>query len=226
MRVIAFTPKDAQFVAQALLRNSENLINDLNRRVYKDMVSLAETFLGDQQAQMRKVESDLTNFRNQQKLIDPNRKSAALMGGIATLTGKLAAAEVVLSQQIASAPNSPAIGAQRDMVKALRDQIAGERARIAGRTNSISNQLAKFDQLLLDRDLAARSLEAAVTHIIQARQDAEQQQYYLQTIAEPNLPDWPQYPRRLLSVLFAAIICFCVHRSLSTVLRSIMEHQS
>jgi capsular polysaccharide transport system permease protein len=106
----------------------------------------------------------------------------------------------------------------------MRGEITKQRDRISGTETSLVSKLSEFDQLMLDRELASRSLSAAVGRYANARQDLLQQQYYLQTIVSPNLPDQAFYPKRLLCILFTFGVCVCVFLIARSVLQNIQEH--
>jgi capsular polysaccharide transport system permease protein len=225
LRVRAFTPDDAQKLAAALLRDAENLVNRLNARVFVDTLRLANATVEEERAKFVDVENQLTQYRNAQNVVDPGKESAVALDRLGKLMGSLMQNESSLSEEIAVAPLSPQIARMRDAVSSLREEIATQRASISGGDKSLVSKFSEFDRLMLDRELAARGLEAALAHAISARQDVEQQQYYLQTLVEPNLPDRAAYPRRALSILFVAGICFCSYWIVRAVLRNIREHQ-
>jgi capsular polysaccharide transport system permease protein len=226
LKVRAFTAEDARDVAQAMMRNAEQLVNELNARYYDDSLKLANHFVDEERAKILDVEKRLTAYRNAEKVVDPTKESAAALLGIGQMMTTLMESEAQLSQQIAMAPTSPQIAPLRDRVNSLRDQIAAERAKIAGSDASMASKLAEFDELMLDRELVAHGLEAATTHLISARQNAERQQYYLETVVQPDLADQPLYPKRGLSIAFVAAISLCLFWIARTVLQNIREHQA
>lgn len=89
----------------------------------------------------------------------------------------------------------------------------------------MASKLAEFDMLMLDRQLAAKSLEAAVAQFESARQEM-QQQLYLETIVEPNLADQPLYPRRILSILFVLGLSLCDYWMVKGFAGTVLEHQA
>ena len=96
---------------------------------------------------------------------------------------------------------------------------------MSGAHSSLATKFSEFDQIMLDRTLDSKSLELALDQLQKARRDLEQQQYYLQTVVEPNLPDQAAYPRRILNILAVAGICFCGYSILRARLTNVVEHQ-
>jgi capsular polysaccharide transport system permease protein len=226
LRVRAFRPEDAQALANAMLSDAESLVNHMNRRVYDDTMRLASAGVEEERGKFVDVEKRLTQYRNAQNVVDPNKESAAALDRLGKLMASLMQSESTLSQEIAQAPLSPQIESLRASVTSMREEIAKQRAKISGTETSLVSKLSDFDQLMLDRELASRSLQAAVSRYANARQDLLQQQYYLQPVVEPNLPDLALYPKRLLNILFTLGISLCAFWIARSVLQNIMEHEA
>jgi capsular polysaccharide transport system permease protein len=226
LRVRAFRPEDAQTLASAMLNDAESLVNHMNTRVFEDTMRLANAAVEEERGKFLEVETRLTQYRNSQNVVDPNKESAAALSQLGKLMGGLMQSESTLSQEIAQTPQSPQIESLRTAVASMRQEIAKQREKISGTETSLVSKLSEFDQLMLDRELATRSLAAAVSRYANARQDLLQQQYYLQAVVEPNLPDQALYPKRLLSILFTLGISLCAFWILRSVLTNIMEHEA
>jgi capsular polysaccharide transport system permease protein len=224
--VWAFNAQDGQDVARALLRNGEALINQMNARAFADTVKLASQFVDEEKGKFLLIENQLTAFRNSQKVIDPNHESSAALSGISDLMSTLMKAEADLSQQIEVTPSSPKIGTIRETIASLRDEIAKQRAALAGSDASLANKFSEFDRLMLDRELVSQSLQTAVAQLNSARMNADRPQFYLQTIAEPNLADYPRYPHVTLDMSVIVAISFCVFWISRMMLRNIWEHKT
>lgn len=226
LRVRAFSASDAHALASALLENGEGLVNRLNARAYRDALRFATQLVEEQKSKLIEAEARLTEFRNAQKIIDPNKESAVALENLGKMMAGLMEMEAALGQQSAMAANSPSIAPMLEKIRSYRDEIAKQRSRIAGDDASMASKLAAFDGLVLDREFAARGLEASVVHLANARQDAEQQQLYLQTIVEPNLADQSLYPKRILSILFVLGVSLCVYWIAKAFIGTVWEHQA
>ncbi|HUB63767.1 MAG TPA: capsule biosynthesis protein [Methylocella sp.] len=224
--VRAFTPEDARDLAAALLRSGETLVNRLNARAHEDALKLASQALDEAKARVTDVEMRLTKFRNDQNVIDPNREADAALDALAKMTTDLVRTKALLGQQIATAPQSPMIAPMREKIISSQLEIDKQRAQLVGSSEAMASKLAEFDELTLDRELAAKTLEAAANQYENARQEAEHQQLYLETIVEPNLADQPLYPKRILSILFVFGISLCVYYLVKGIVGTISEHQA
>ena len=224
--VRAFTPEDARDLAAALLGSGETLVNRLNARAHDDALKQASQALDEAKARMANVESELTKFRNDKNVIDPNKEAALALDALAKMTTDLVRTEAALSQMMAAAPQSPMIAPMREKIVSIQVEIDKQRARTVGSGEAMTSKLAEFDRLMLDRELASKSLEMAIGQFEASRREARQQQLYLETIVEPNLADQPLYPRRILSLLFVLGVSLCVYWLVKGIAGTVSEHQA
>ena len=226
LKVRSFNSRDSRAMAIALLANSQDLVNKLNERVYNDSLRLANKFVDEETAKLSDAERQLTEFRNGENVIDPGKESTAALSNLSKQMGALLQAESSLSQEIAQAPQSPHIPGLRESVLALQKQVDTQRAQVSGATGSLAGKLGTFENLMIERELAARGLAAAQSRAIAARQDNEQQQYYLETVVEPNQPDVAAFPRRFVNVLLVLGVSGCIFGIMRVLLTNMREHQA
>jgi capsular polysaccharide transport system permease protein len=223
--VRAFTPEDARDIAVALLRSGEALVNRLNARAHEDALRNAKQDVEDAKARLLDVEARLTKFRNDQNVVDPNKEASAALGALVGMMTDLAQTEAALNQLIATAPHSPAISTMRERLISTEQEIAKQRAEIVGTSKSMAAKMAEFDKLMLDRDIAGKTLGSAIAQFESARHDAQQQQLYLETIVEPNLADESLYPKRILWFFIVLGVSLCIYWIVSAFVTSVSEHQ-
>lgn len=224
LRTIAFTPQDAKALNKAMLRNAEDFVNRLNLRIFDDSLSIAAHDVEEQKAKFTEIEARLTAYRNTESVLDPNKEVSDTLTRIGGLMTRLSKAESDLAETTSLAPRAPQIAALNSQVDALRDQIAAERERLAGRRNSLSTKFAAFDRIMLDRMLASKQLESALAEYDKARQDLARQHFYLQTVVDPEAPDQPGQPRRLLGIFVTAAISLGVYSIARALLKNVREH--
>jgi capsular polysaccharide transport system permease protein len=224
LRVKAYRPEDAQTIAAALLNYSEQLVNELNERARKDAVSTAEHEVDRAQAQISRIQDQLTAYRIKQNMLDP--KSAST--GVLELIGQMRAAQATARQQLGellkNSPSSPQIPVVQTRIDSLDKLIAEERAKLSGETNSVVSTLTEYERLTLDRELAEKALASAFTSLEAARLEAQRQQLYIETIAEPNLADYPLYPKRAISFGMVLVSCLLAYGIAWLLVISAREH--
>ncbi|KAA1180428.1 capsule biosynthesis protein [Rhizobium tropici] len=224
LNVRAFQADDAYRLAHALVQHAEELINRLNDRARRDAIRYAQVEVNDSQVRLSDMQKRLTDFRNREALVDPGKQSSAALNMIARLSDDLADSKTRLAALDEQAPRSPQNEALRARVAAMERQISDERARIVGSDGSMAPRIAQYEQLLLEREMAAKMLTSATASLENAKIDAQRQQLYLERIADPNLPDHALYPKRLQSFLLLLAICFAIFWIVRFFVIQVYEH--
>lgn len=211
LRVKAYRPEDAQAIARALLSYSEQLVNELNERARNDAMDSSRREVDREEAEISRIQSQLTAYRVQQKMLDPKTASTGVLEVIGQMNAAQATARTQLGELLKNSPNSPQIPLVRTRIASLDQLIAEERAKLSGDTNSVVTTLTEYERLTLDRELAEKALASAFTSLEAARLEAQRQQLYIETIAQPNLSDYPLYPKRVLSFSMVLVSCLLAY---------------
>jgi capsular polysaccharide transport system permease protein len=224
LRIKAYRPEDAQAIAMALLNYAEQLVNELNERARQDTLGTARREVDRAQEQISEIQSQLTAYRVQQNMLDP--KSAST--GVLELIGQMNAAQAIARQQLGellkNSPSSPQIPVVQARIASLDKLIAEERAKLTGETNSVVATLTEYERLALARELAEKALASAFTSLEAARIEAQHQQLYIETIAQPNLADYPLYPKRIVSFGMVLVSCLLAYGIAWLLVISAREH--
>lgn len=205
----AFTPQDAYLINRRLLDLSEGLVNRLNARAQTKGIAEAQkqVELATSRAKMARVA--LTQYRNAQSIIDPSKQAVGQLEISNTMIGERAALQAQLDLMQRAAPGNPSIPALRSRITAISGQIASQDSRVVGTGSGIASKMGGYENLLVEQDFSTESMNAANAALVQARAEAQRQQFYLERVFDSNVPDMPLLPRRLLAILtvFAAATC-------------------
>lgn len=209
IKVEAFTPEDAYLINRQLLDLSEALVNRLNERARTKGINEAQrqVDLATQRAKESRIL--LAQYRNSQALIDPEKQAVGVLNIANTMTGERAALEAQLDLMQRLTPKNPSIPALRNRINAISVQIASQDNRVVGTGNGIASKLGGYENLLVEQEFSTQSLNTANAALVQARAESQRQQFYLERVVDPNTPDTPLLPKRLINVLivFAASLC-------------------
>ena len=220
----AFRPEDARNINARLLQLSEQLVNKLNERAERRAVAEAEQRVLAAQTRVRSARVALSGFRNQQEVIDPAKQAT----GVLEISNKLVTEHAALKAQLdlmqRVAPANPSIPALRARINALGSEIAAQDARVVGTPTGIASKVGGYENLLAEQEFAQQTLTAAGTSLEQARAEALKQQYYLERVVEPNLPDSAQLPNRLKNILVILGASLCLYLIGWMLVRGILEH--
>ena len=201
LRVQAFRPDDAKFLAGAMLDESERLINRLSARAQLDATALAEREVELTRTKARDAHARITEFRNRFGMIDPGRVSTSALETIARLALEMAQTNAQLAEVEKASPQSTQIGSLRIRLGALDAQIKKEQSNLAGTGESLAPLIAEYERLTLEREFAERTFASALTSLEAARLDTQRQRLFLERIASPSSPDYARYPYRIPGIL-------------------------
>ena len=200
LTVKTFRADDSQRIANALLASAEGLINRMNDRERENDLRDARKEVGVAEVRVQDVERQIAEFRNREALLDPNKQSVPMLQSINELETLLSRANLQLAQTVTSSPHSPLIADYQRRVMALQGQIDAAKTKVTGTDKSLVPKITAYDMLTLQREFADKQLASAITSLQESRLQSERQQLYLDTIVQPNLADYPAYPKKLVSI--------------------------
>jgi capsular polysaccharide transport system permease protein len=224
LSVEAYRPEDSHMLATALLAYAEQLVNELNERARRDALDLASREVDRAEQRIAQIQDELTAYRVKQKMLDPKTASSGVLELISQMSAAQATARAQLGELLKNSPNSPQIPLVKTRIDSLDKLIAEERAKLSGQSDSVVAALTEYERLTLDRELAEKQLASAFTSLEAARIEAQRQQLYLETIAQPNLADYPLYPRRVVSFAVVVVSCLIVYGIAWLLVASAREH--
>ncbi len=222
--VKAFTPGDAYRINQTLLTLSEGMVNRLNARAEDRAVSEAQREVDLAIERARKARVALSQYRNQSQLIDPSKQAVGILEISNGLTAQRAALIAQLQLMERETPQNPSIPALRNRIAAISGQISAQEGRVVGGGGNIASKLGGYENLTVEQEFATENLNVASAALVRARSDAQRQKFYLERVVDPNLPDLPLLPRRLLSILVVAAAATCLYFIGWMLVVGILEH--
>lgn len=199
--VRAFTPDDAKAITEALLSNSEQLINRMNQRSREDSLALAREEVRNSEQRVLDNQLRMKAFRVKEGIVDPELASKAALELIGELSGEQAKLETQLRLVKEQTPNNVQIQVLQKRLDALVAQLDQERAKLVSQNGSLVGTYAEYEQLVLEQEFASKALLTAQANLSSARVEAARKQLYLERIVEPNAPDDARYPQRILRIL-------------------------
>lgn len=225
LTVRAFSADEAQKINQHLIEMSEVLVNQLNERGRQDMIRFAANEVSEAEKKAKFAALALARYRNEMRVIDPEKQSAIPLQQIAKLQDELISAKSQLAQLQLLTKDNPQIPVLKKRIQMLEAEIEIESSRLAGGARSLASKAVDFQRLMLEKEFADKQLASAMISLEQARNEAQRQQLYLERIVQPSLPDAAMEPRRLSAVLAVFVLGIIVWGVLSMLIAAIKEHQ-
>lgn len=227
LNVTSFDAEESKKINEALLKQGEALINQLNERARKDTIRYAEEVVASAEKQVKEASSQLTRFRIKNGIFDLKAQSDVQLGLVSKLQDELIVIQTQLDQVKAITPENPQISGLTAREKSLRQEIARQlRAISGGGDHSLSSQASEYQRIYLENELAEKQLAAAITSLENAKAEADRQQLYLEVISQPSKPDLAQKPARLYNIVATFIIGLIIYGIASLLSASICEHKN
>ena len=205
LQVLAFDPDTAHAITQAIIEESQVLLNELNASVRADSVRYAEDDLALTTQRLVRAREELAAFRSRTQIVDPEIDLEGRLGVMTNLQQQLA--EVLVDYDLLNAntsnPNDTRLQQMRARIDAIEARIAEERGTFNavnedGRDEAYSDLMTEYEGLVVARELAQTTHGLAVAALDLARTNAARQSRYLAVYIEPTMPEAPQFPRNAM----------------------------
>ena len=213
--VQAFTPEDAQLIAEEIYSDSTEMINRLTAIAREDSTRYAREELDQAELRLSQARSDLTRFRNQSQIVDPSASVQSQMGLLSSLQLQLAETLIDLDiiEQTANS-NDPRVSQLKRRVEVIEGRIEAERNKLgmssldSSATEAFADLVGEFERLSAERDFAQESYTAARAAYDAALAEARRQSRYLAAPVRPTLAESPTHPKRNMLLALTALFSF------------------
>ena len=210
LHVQAFRPQDAQRLAQQILTVSEGLVNMLNDRTIADTLRVAQEDLSNAERRVAAAREAVIAFREREAAFDPQAAAGGAVATIASLTSALTQARTELAERrVFMRPDNPQLQLIQNRISTLEAQVATERQRVTRGDEALTQQVASYERLELERQLADRQIASAMASLEAARTDAMRQHVFITRISDPYLPEYAMYPRGVFNT-FTVLVSLSV----------------
>jgi len=217
LEVQAFTPAEAQALAQVIYDESSAMINRLSAIARDDATSYARDELDQAVERLKEARQAMTRFRNETQIVDPSASIQGQMGILTSLQGQLAQTLIDLDiLQQTTRETDPRITQTERRVQVIEDRIEQERRKLglgsnsaeASDENAFANLVGQYESLAVDLQFAEQSYTAALSAFDSARAEALRQSRYLAAHVNPTLPESATRPDRLALTGLVALFAF------------------
>ncbi|SCB15608.1 capsular polysaccharide transport system permease protein [Rhizobium hainanense] len=198
----AFSATDAQKVLREVVAASEVVVNDVNTRIWRDVISTAQANLDNARDQLQKARDQLLIARNQTGVLSVEGSSTVITNLISSVQKE----RIELQQKYDAllgtvSPDAPQMRVLKREIDSRQKQIDQLNSQVAGRNKSEQNLAdvsVDMSQRELEQSLAEQQFATSMKTLEQVKFVSKQQLLYLDTFLAPNLPDEAEYPQRAL----------------------------
>ncbi len=231
LEVRAFRPQDALAIAQAILVESEKLVNDISRRKRTDTVAFARDEVARAEKRLKDARGAIEDFRNENGTLDPVKSAEATSRVLVALrTQKIDFENEIATARRTLSDSSPSVQVLSSRLRAMNDQIATIESQLTskgeGGDNPASKKLARYEGLELEREFSEKLYVLTLAALERSRIEADRQQLYLVTFVPPGLAERALFPNRpaATAVVFACAIA--VWSVISLLVAAVKDHSA
>ncbi len=232
LRVLAFTPDDAQTVAKAVFEESSRMINEISAIARDDATRYARSELDRAVERLKTARQAITEYRQRTQIVDPTADIQGQMGLLNTLQAQLAEALIELDLlQETTRESDPRISQAQRRIEVITDRIEEERKKLGVGTGTndggrdYATLFSEYERLSVDREFSEQAYTAALSAYDAAQSEAQRQSRYLAAYVKPTLAQSAQYPRRFLLVALTALFTFLTWAIVTLVFYSIRDRR-
>jgi len=225
LRVDAYDPDEAQEINSRLLVQAEKLVNSLSARARIDSLSLAQEEVDQAAQSAREARVKLAQFRGSKGIVDPKEQSSVGLQMIGKLQDELIAAKTQLGQLQTYTPDASQIPFLKTQINALQQEITDTRTALTGGSRSLSSAMVQYQELSAASQFAEQQLTIALASLQEAQAEARRKRVYVERISNPSLPDYPEEPRRIRSIIATFILGLLAWGILSMLSIGVREHR-
>lgn len=230
IKVRAFSAVEARDLNRAVVTASEELVNEMNDRIWKDSTGAAREEVAQASAQLAQARIRMQAVRNAAGILTVAGASTSFSSLSMQLEGELADLEndyksnrdLISDQAPHMRVMASRIDARKRQLQTLRDQVAGTDSTLP----SLADRSTEFAEAELEQKLAEDRLAISIATLEHLQAMSQQKLLYLDPFLQPTLPDEARYPRRVLwiaIVLAASVLLFAALSALLSVVRSRLD---
>lgn len=229
VQVRARDPQTARAIAEAIVEESELMINALNESARRDTTANAVSDLEEALTRLRSARQALAEFRARTQIVDPVADIQGRMGVLNNLQQQLAQALVDYDLLIqVTADTDPRVRQALRRIEVIRDRISEERRNFATQDVTVTETdypflIAQFESLRVDQEFAEQTYFAALSALDAARSNAARKSLYLATYIRPTLATRAEYPQRLVLTGLTAMFLVLIWSLMALVYYSIRD---
>lgn len=228
VRVLAFTPEDAQAISEAIYQKSTVMINKLNDIAASDNLKYATEELDLSREELIKIRQEITLFRNKHQLVSPESEVVTQSSILASLQQSLAQTMIELDLLRENAqPSDPRIKPLENRISVIEARIRIEKDKVGSIAggDAFADVIGEYERLAAERLFAENAYLAARAAYETALAENRRQSRYLAAHILPTKAESSQFPKRLTQLLVVSMILLMVWSILTLIVYSLRDRR-
>ncbi|TIX90038.1 capsule biosynthesis protein [Rhizobium sp. P44RR-XXIV] len=227
LKVRTFAPDDSVKLADAIIDESEKLINELSERARSDIVRSMKADVEKSGKAYGDTLIALNQFQNASGLLSPQtqaKDSGTLLTGL--LAQKMEFETRLFVMRQSNAENSPTYQQLTLAKDSLDTQIEKMKSALTGPENaSLAKALLEYSRLDTERMIAEKLYESSQKNYDAVLAEALRKTLYLAVFVKPVLPEESIFPRRVSTPLIILLALIVTWATLSLIWASVEDHR-
>jgi capsular polysaccharide transport system permease protein len=216
VEVRAFDPAEATLIAQTLFNKSSDMINNLSDIARQDAIRYARDELATALDRLKTARETITQFRNENQMINPEADLQSQAGLLSTLVNQQAETliDIDLLRGTVSGTD-PRLEQEIRRLAVIEKRIAAERQKLgfhgpAGSDRVMADIVGEYERLVVDREFAEQAYTSALAAYDAAQAEALRKSRYLAAYMEPTQAETAAYPKRLTLTGLITLFLFLI----------------
>jgi capsular polysaccharide transport system permease protein len=236
--IYAFTAEDSKAIADAVLKVSERLVNQLSEANRQQVMQVSSKQVDRSEERLRKVQGEVRKLREQEKVLTPESVGSQLNQQIMAVQSQLTSNKTRFNALLKEVDKSaPQARAMKRTIDSLEGQLAELQSQLDATTSTstsakpgdpvkqnVAEVLNKFEELTVEQGFATQAYTTALAAFETSIAEAQKQERYFATFVSPTRPEIALYPLRWLDSFIAFLVLLAIWLVSQFLYRSFRDH--
>lgn len=226
LEVVAYTPAFAQQVAEAIVRRSEEFVNEVGRQGAREQLAFVQSEVDQASRRMRAAADALIRLQREYQVFSPEAESETSSRIVSELQAELAKQKTeIKALQAYLNPSAPEVIAAQKRISAIEQQLLQERRRQVGdKGEGVNDLMLRYQAAQLDVQLTGDLYQASLKSLEMTRLDASRKAKYVVRVSPPSLPDEAELPHIGRVVVALLVFLNLGYFVLTLIIATIKDH--
>lgn len=237
--IYAFSAEDSKAIADAVLKVSEKLVNELSESNRQQVMQVASKQVDRSEERLRKVQGEVRKLRETEKVLTPESVGGQLNQQIVAVQSQLTSTKTRFNALLKEVDkNAPQARSLKRTIDSLEAQLTELQSQLDATTvtstdpskpddpskSNVAEVLNKFEELTVEQGFATQAYTTALAAFETAIAEAQKQERYFATFVSPTRPEIALYPLRWLDSFIAFLVLLAVWLISQFLYRSFRDH--
>lgn len=221
-----FEPEYALRLNQAILRESEQFVNQISKNTASEQLAFVTTQAADAEQKLNDAKKAVIDYQNQNEIFDPQLNAQMVNQVIGTLQGQLSSLRTEERQLLSYLnPEAPQVVSLRSQIRSVEKQIKDEQAKLTSpRDAKLNAQALEFETLKAEAEFANELYKIALTSLESSRVEVMRKMKNLVVITSPHRAEDALYPRVGYVLGTSLVLLLILYGFIVLVLAVIKDH--